>query len=50
MASMPESERKEIEINAVGCYLAILIVGGIIIYLLFGGEGLLRWLGGIKPY
>lgn len=50
MANMPESDRKEIENNATGCFVLFLIIGGLIIYLLFGGEGVLRWLGGKRPY
>ncbi|MBE8714406.1 hypothetical protein [Sphingobacterium hungaricum] len=50
MAEMPKEERDEINGMTGGCFLLFIVVGGIIVYLLFGGEGLLKWLGGKRPY
>lgn len=49
MAEMSQEDRDDVNLRAGGCFLLFLIIGGLIIYLLFGAEGLIRWLGGKAP-
>lgn len=48
--NMTDEERSKLEANTFGCMLLFLIIGGLIVFLLFGGDGLMRWLGGKHPY
>ncbi|WP_343566128.1 hypothetical protein [Sphingobacterium sp.] len=50
VANMTDDERSKLEGNTFGCMLLFLIIGGLIVFLLLGGNGLMRWLGGKRPY
>ncbi|KGE14632.1 hypothetical protein DI53_1661 [Sphingobacterium deserti] len=50
MAEKTPEERAEIHNCAGVMFLLITLIGGLIVFALFGGEGLLRWLGGKRPY
>ncbi|GAA0884602.1 hypothetical protein GCM10009120_32000 [Sphingobacterium siyangense subsp. cladoniae] len=50
VANMTDDERSKLEANTFGCLLMFIIIGGLIVFFLFGGDGLMRWLGGKHPY
>ncbi|VTR51396.1 hypothetical protein [Sphingobacterium thalpophilum] len=50
VAIMTDDERSKLGANTFGCMLLFIITGGLIVFFLFGGDGLMRWLGGKHPY
>ena len=50
VTNMTDDERSKLEANSFGCLLLFIIIGGLIVFFLFGGDGLMRWLGGKHPY
>lgn len=48
--NMTHEERDDLNKRTAGCFIVALIVGGLIVFLIFGFDGLISWLGGKRPY